>query len=40
MARYYRDVYEFLDEDADEWIEKKDLVSAFKNYKWPLLKGK
>jgi hypothetical protein len=39
IAKYYREVFEFLDEDADDWLELKDILSAIKNYKWPILKG-
>jgi hypothetical protein len=40
IARYYRDVFEFIDEDADDWLDVKDVTAVFKNYNWPLLKGK
>ena len=40
MARYNRDVFEFIDEDADEWLETKDLLTVFKDNKWPTIKGK
>ena len=40
IARYYRDVFEFIDEDADDWLDTKDMTTVFKNYKWPVLRGK
>ena len=40
MARYNRDVFEFIDEDADEWLETKDVLTVFKDNKWPTIKGK
>jgi hypothetical protein len=39
IAKYYREVFEFLDEDADDWLEMKEVLTAFKNYNWPILKG-
>lgn len=37
MAKYYREVFEFIDEDADEWIESKEIEVVYKNYNWPVL---
>ena len=35
MARYIRDVFFFIDKNADDIIEQPELVEIYEKFKWP-----